>query len=89
MRFKFWNRQDEIRDKFIEAARKGDFPNYGVFGKRVHILHNKKYNLPSRIGRHSAKPPSPAQRKLAFEEMQKVIKEYCPPGTANPYREIP
>lgn len=37
MGFKYASRQREIRDKLVEAARKGDFPSYGVFGDRVGI----------------------------------------------------
>ncbi|MEK1928198.1 MAG: hypothetical protein AAAC47_00115 [Pararhizobium sp.] len=54
----------------------------------TYILVSKDFPYPSQIGGKLAKPPSSAQKKLAYEEMQKVIKEYCP-GTANPYPEIP
>ncbi|WP_341487294.1 hypothetical protein [Pararhizobium sp. A13] len=54
----------------------------------TYILVNKDFRYPSQIGGKLAKPPSPAQKKLAREEMQKVINAYCE-GAENPYPAIP
>ncbi|OWV99981.1 hypothetical protein [Rhizobium sp. R693] len=44
----------------------------------TYMLKSATSGYPSQIGGQLAKPPADWQKRLACEEMQKIIKEYCP-----------
>ncbi|MBB2784838.1 UNVERIFIED_ORG: hypothetical protein GGD43_000008 [Rhizobium esperanzae] len=52
----------------------------------TYMLVNADWGYPSQIGGYPAKPPQDWQRQLAYEEMQKIIKDYRLGETSNPYR---